>query len=344
MFRLLLGTERCALPLAERLGDRVPEVVRAMATRDSQVVLLREAALAELGGFAAAQGFPLVALKSAAQRARLPSLDLDVLVPPGRLEEMAGFMAGRGYRGTRGYLERRELHRVHIPGRSRAGEMTVEVHHELGDGPPLDQAVWGGLRPHPVLAGCYRLPASRQAWHLLWHSTVSHPHRRGQLGDLLLLREALDDLDDAGRAWLDHEVGTHPAAEVLGRAVAMADGIREGRVPADQFAEVAAAQYAWRSSAMIPRLPARLAKMLEGQVFEMADGGGVRGLWRRLVVADDTPSARPWLYAVQRVLPWVAKPGRLLSRGAVFGVTLPVARRMSRQARLVAKGWTSATG
>ncbi len=50
-----------------------------------------------------------MALKSAAHLTRLPSLDLDVLVPEERLTEVTEYLHGRGFQGTRGQVEDLEL-------------------------------------------------------------------------------------------------------------------------------------------------------------------------------------------------------------------------------------------
>jgi hypothetical protein len=174
------------------------------------------------------------------------------------------------------------------------------------------------------------LPAERHAWHVLWHSVVVHTHRRGQLGDLLLIGEALNDLDAGGRSWFESQVSGHPGAAALRRALRMADALRSGRVPPDEFRAVAAAQYRLRITRAIHHLPGRMAKQLEAEWFELVEGGSVAGLWRDLVLAEHTPSARPWLYALERAAPRLTRAGRVGARAAVFMVTVPIAQRLSR--------------
>jgi len=328
--RALLSRERCALPLASRLGAAVPAAVQNQALRDAQVALVREAPLGDLARFSRDHGVPVVALKSAAHTTRMPSLDLDVLVPEEHLAAVVEYLDARGYRSTRGYLELRDLHHVHLPARGRLGEMMVEVHFALGDGLPVDQRIWLALRAHPSHPGMSRLPADREAWHLLWHSVVVHPHRRGQLGDLLLIAEALGDLDEAGRAWLRARVRAHPAAEPLGRALRMAEGLRGGAVPVDEFRAVAAAHYRWRTTRALALLPDRPAKQLETLWFELVEGERLGPLWDRLVLTDGAPSARPWLFAVERAAPGLTRAGRVATRAAVFALTLPIAAGLTR--------------
>jgi hypothetical protein len=219
---------------------------------------------------------------------------------------------------------------MHVPALGRPGETMVEVHFSLGDGLPVDGPMWEAIRPHPVHIGISRLSAERHAWHLLWHSAVFHPDRRGQLGDLLLIAEALSDLDSAGRRWLETQVAAHPGAGPLQRTLQMVDALRAGSTPPDEFRAVAAAQYRLRVTRAIHRLPARLAKQLEAQWFELVEGGGLAGLWNRLVLAEDIPSARPWLYALERAAPWLTRACRVAARAAVFIVTLPFARQLSQ--------------
>jgi hypothetical protein len=161
---------------------------------------------------------------------------------------------------------------------------------------------------------------------------VVHPHRRGQLGDLLLIAEALADLDPAGQAWLEGQVRAHPAAEPLGRALRMAEGLRDGVRPADEFRAVAAAHYRWRTTRALAFLPDRLAKQLESLWFERVEGERVGPLWDRLVLTDGAPSARPWLFAVERAAPGLTRAGRIAARAAVFALTLPLATLLARLA------------
>ncbi len=331
--RAVLDRERCALPLAGRLGSAVPPAIQEQALRDAQVTLIRQAPLAELGRLGQERGFPVVALKSAAHATRVPSLDLDVLVPQAQLAQTIDYLERQGYRSGSGYLDTMEIHNVHLPARGRPGDLMVEVHFDVGDGLPVDDRMWGNLRPLASHSGIFRLPAERQAWHVLWHSVVVHTHRRGQVGDLLLIAEALDELDPPGRAWLEAQVRGHSGAVPLGRALRMADALRIGTTPTDEFQAVAAAQYRLRTSRLFGRRPARAAKQLEAQWFGLVEGEGVARLWRRLVLTEGSKSARPWLYALERSLPTVTRAARTALRAAVFGLTLPIAILMSRVTR-----------
>jgi hypothetical protein len=339
--RVLLERERCASSLAARLGVAGPPAIHQAALQDTQATLARQAPLGELARLGRERGFPVVALKSAAHATQVPSLDLDVLVPEARLTETIQYLAAKGYKGLRGRVAAREIQPMHVPALGRPGEMMVEVHFSLGDGLPVDEAVWQALRPHPVHAGICRLSPERHAWHLSWHSAVFHPDRRGQLGDLLLIAEALSDLDSVGRSWLDAQVAAHPGSGPLQRALRMADALRSGDTPSDEFRAVAAAQYRLRLTPAVHHLPARMAKQLEAQWFELVEGGSLAGLWRKLVLGEETLSARPWLYALERAAPWLTRAGRVAARAAVFTVTVPFARRLSRASLEDARGSTS---
>jgi hypothetical protein len=84
-----------------------------------------------------------------------------------------------------------------------------------------------------------------------------------------------------------------------------------------------------------------MAKQLEAQWFELVEGGSLAGLWRKLVLGEETLSARPWLYALERAAPWLTRAGRVAARAAVFTVTVPFARRLSRASLEDARGSTS---
>lgn len=328
--RAVLDRERCALPLVAKLGSGLSPVIQQQALRDTQLTLIRDAPLGGLAQLGRERSIPVVVLKSAAQGTRLPSLDLDVLVQTKDVQGTLAHLSRLGYQSVSGYIDAMEIHRAHVPARSRPGDIIVEVHFDLGDGMPLGDETWSRLRPHLSHAGLFRLPAERHAWHVLWHSVIVHTHRRGELGDLLLIAEALSDLDSAGRSWLEAQVAAHPGAGALQRALRMADGLRNGSTPPDEFRAVAAAQYRLRVTRGFHYLPARMAKQLEAQWFELVEGGALGGLSRKLVLSEDIPSARPWLYRLERAAPWLTRAGRVAARAAVFIVTLPFAQRLSR--------------
>jgi len=333
-YQTLCAAERAALPLSSRLGEGTPRVIQQQALQDTQLSLLRDAALAELAGWARAHDTPVVALKTAAHRVRLPSVDLDVLVPRDRIRDLLRFLDARGYRGFMGYVEDLSIHRVHAPVRAPPEGLSVEVHHELGDGLAIAPELWRSLREHQAFPGLFRLPPGREAWHLLWHSVVPHPHRRGQLGDLLLLAEALGDLGPGDRSQLHSLVASHPARDPLGRVLAMAEDLAAGRGPVDRFRAVAAMHYRLLRSRAFARFPDRAAKILEAQALELADGGRVGPVWHRLVAVDDSvPSARPWLYRVQRAIPFPTRMLRTLVRAGLFGMVLPLGARWGGECR-----------
>ena len=241
-----LRTERCALALKSRLtaaGSRVPDPVEQAATRELQRVLSARGQLHRIGQLAAAHDIPAIVLKGgvAALVSSTPVdvADVDVLVRPLQAERLAALLDAEGLRGTG------PAGTAHLAQRLEPHAVQVEVHFALNEF-EVDDAVWHRLRPLDGVAGLMRLGAADHLWHLLLHTVVTHPYRRGALRDGLLIAEALGDCDSAELAALERRIGAHPLAQPLGDLFAMVRELRDGLSVGDRFRREAAANYVLR--------------------------------------------------------------------------------------------------
>src|SRR5205823_134679 len=135
---------------------------------------------------------------------------------------------------ARGQLQRIASNAVHI-----------EVHFALND-VELTDAMWHRARPLDGAVGLSRLGAVDHLWHLLVHSVVTHPHRRGALRDVLLPAEALGGCSPAEVKEVERLIAGHPLFQPLGDVLAMARELRSGLPVQDRFRREAAANYVLR--------------------------------------------------------------------------------------------------
>ena len=243
---VLLRTERCALSLKARLAAaerKAPDQVEAAATRELQRILSARGHLLRIGQLAAAHGIAAIVLKGGVAALISPApvdvQDVDVLVRPLQAERLAGLLDEEGFRGTG------PAGTAHLAQRISQNAVQIEVHFALND-IELTDGMWNRARPLDGAAGLSRLGAADHLWHLLVHSVVSHPHRRGSLRDVLLTAEALHDSSPAELREVEHRVATHPLASPLGELLTMARELGDGRPVADRFRREAAANYVLR--------------------------------------------------------------------------------------------------
>jgi putative nucleotidyltransferase-like protein len=243
---VFLRTERCALALKARIAAaerEVPDPVEAAATRELQRILSARGQLQDIGQLAATHGIPAIVLKGGVAALSSPApvdvQDVDVLVRPLQAERLAGLLDEEGFRGTG------PAGTAHLAQRISPNAVQIEVHFALND-IELSDEMWSCARPLDGVAGLSRLGAADHLWHLLVHSVVTHPHRRGSLRDVLLAGEALRDCSPAELEDVERRAATHPLASPLGELLTMARELGDGRPVADRFRREAAANYVLR--------------------------------------------------------------------------------------------------
>ena len=243
---VFLRTERCALALKARIaaaGREVPDHVEMAATRELQRILSARGQLLRIGKLAGVHGIPAIVLKGGvaalASAAPVDLDDVDVLVQPLQAERVAELLDEEGFRSTG------RAGPAHLPGRITPNAVPIEVHFAIND-LELDDATWRRARQLDGVPGLWIFGAADHLWHLLVHTVVTHPYRRGSLRDLLLAAEALRDCSPAELEDVEHRVVTHPFASPLTEVLTMARELGEGGPVEDRFRREAAANYLLR--------------------------------------------------------------------------------------------------
>ena len=338
-WKLFLEAERCALPLQRRVRDKgeiadgPAPLLQRSATTELQRVLAARAQLVEIGQLASAHGIPAIVLKGSLSALIGPEpldlADVDVLLPPDGAELLARELDRRGYRAVA------LPGPAHLAPRARPHGVPVELHctiMHLGD--------LAGLR-HRARAltewtGLSRLSPVDHLWHVLVHTVVSHPYRRGSLRDVLLTAEALRDVAPSDLDDVRSRIAQHAHAVPLGTMLALVQSLVRGDAPVDQFRSYAAAHYLLRHR-FAWLAPWRALKPMTLTVFVLLG----EPLDRRMEWADawDVSPASTWtlLAAIQRVWPRLGRGfrGLLQAMRLPFGrlLAVPVAAR----ARYLAK-------
>jgi len=249
-WQLFFRTERCALALKSRLaaaGCAVPDRVRAeierAATRELQRILSARGQLLRIGRLAAAHAIPAIVLKGGvaalASAAPVDLHDVDVLVPSHQAERLGALLDQQGFHATG------PEGTSHLAQRIAPNAVQVEVHFAINEF-ELSDAMWHRARALDGAAGLSRLGADDHLWHLLVHSVVTHPHRRGSLRDMLLSAEALGDCSAAELQQVERLIAGHPLFQPLSDVLAMARQLRGGLPVRDRFRREAAANYVLR--------------------------------------------------------------------------------------------------
>jgi hypothetical protein len=243
---VFLRTERCALALKARIGAagrEVPDHVATAATRELQRILSARGHLLRIGQLAATHGIPAIVLKGGVAALISPApvdvQDVDVLVRPLQAERLAGLLDDEGFLGTG------PAGTAHLAQRISPNAVQIEVHFALND-IELTDGMWNRARPLDGAAGLSRLGAVDHLWHLLVHTVVTHPHRRGSLRDVLLAAEAVRDCSPAELREAEHRIAAHPLSQPLDALLAMARAVRDGVSLRDRFRREAAANYVLR--------------------------------------------------------------------------------------------------
>jgi hypothetical protein len=331
---VFLRTERCALALKARLAAPRPGLadtgqsrVEAAATRELQRILSARGQLLRIGQLAAANGIAAIVLKGGvaalASAAPVDVQDVDVLVRPAEAERLAGLLDQEGFHGTG------PAGTAHLAQRIAPNAVQIEVHFAIND-VELTDAMWTRARPLNGVAGLSRLGPADHLWHLLVHTVVTHPHRRGSLRDVLLAAEALAQGTPAELGEVERLVANHPLSRPLADLLAMARELRDGAPVRDRFRREAAANYVLRgplgwlgfsrfwSAAFVRALFAQL--------------GGPTERRREWTVAwERPPFASPWGFAarLERRSPRVGRWSRTATKVARLvvcrAVTWPLA-------------------
>lgn len=326
-WQVFFRTERCALGLKARLtgaGCAVPERVRAeierAATRELQRILSARGQLLRIGRLAAAHAIPAIVLKGgvAALTSATPVdvHDVDVLVRPHQAEQLAALLDKEGFHANGPAAT------AHLAQRVSPNVVQIEVHFALND-VEVTEAMWQRARPLDRAAGLSRLGGADQLCHLLVHTVVTHPHRRGALRDVLLAAEAVRDCSPAELEEVEHRAARHGLARALGDLLTMARETAAGGPVRDRFRPEAAANYLLRGPLGWLRFSRFWMSAFSGALFALLDGGADRRReWGLAWAPPQFPS--PWGFAarLERCAPRLGR----LCRNAVKVLRLIVCR------------------
>ena len=243
---VFLRTERCALALKARIAAaqrEVPDQIETVATRELQRILSARGHLQRIGQLAAAHGIAAIVLKGGVAALISPApvdvQDVDVLVRPLQAERLAGLLDEEGFLGAG------PAGTAHLAQRISPNAVQIEVHFALNE-IELTDGLWNRARPLDGAAGLSSLGAADHLWHLLVHTVVTHPHRRGSLRDVLLAGEALRDCSPAELKDVERRIAIHPFSQTLDELLDMARQLRDGLPVRDRFRREAAGNYVLR--------------------------------------------------------------------------------------------------
>lgn len=341
-WRLFLRAERAAEPLRARLRAAeiaLPAPLQAVleeeATHELKRFLSVTAHVHRTARILREAGLPGVVLKGGAAAAcggaPLDVSDLDLLVPSAAAADFAGRLDTSGaYRPRKADPHPTATGKWEMAQRVSEGQVQVEVHFAV---PHLGMDPWEGIRPTRH-AGLHRLSAEASVWHLLVHSAIHHPERRGQLRELLLLADALAECPDDARASIEGRIAAHAHAGALAAVLAMAAGVAAGRVPQDRFVPVAAVRYAlsvWRRPAAMPEATGRAFGA--AAVALAADDGTYRELWHGRGASAVLPFGWRGGSALDRAVPPLAWALRVLWRSGNLAAGTVPARALDRVLR-----------
>lgn len=337
---LVLRVERCALALRSALADvepaPLPPPIASLLKNAATVELRRNLSalmqLRMLGELAREHGWRVVALKGAvAAAARIPIdvSDIDVVTHPDHAPALAAALDARGYApygaGSRS----------HLAARLKPGGIQIEVHHALAlieDLPAfLNRAV-----PLDSIPGLFVPAPADHLWHLLVHSVLYHPDRRGRIRDLLLIRHAAVDAPPDAVRVVERRIAAHADAAPLRAALAMARELDHPPGPSERFARITRDKY-FLACQRFPLPRGHVRRKLLAHTASFLDGTtSLANQIRRVATAPvmDPTTIRPiaWL---MRYAPRIGGLCRRLMRMIQVLVCYVVVRTARRRAQRV---------
>ena len=190
------------------------------------------------------------------------------------------------------------------------------------------------------MSGIYRLGCGDHLWHLLEHTVIDHPERRGLIRELLLIGYAITECSDDDLVAVNKRIETHSLCAAFRAAYEAGDDLRKGRCDRDLLESVAATFYAVRVVLLSVNLPRALEAYVYKWSFAWLLGRAARDSLREEIwsVSLD-PSVQQPVAWLERWAPPAARPLRLslrLARALIAAaIALPVAvvaRRITRHA------------
>jgi hypothetical protein len=298
--------------LRARLAASSPLLER-LATVELQRALSARAQLREIGQLAAAHGLEPIVLKGGVAVLSgddpVDLADVDVLLPREQSELLADLLNSHGYDSTIAGSA------AHLPARFGSETVPIEVHFAIND---LEEIEELRARAKPVTGspGLWRLSPPDHLWHLLVHSVVSHPERRGCLRDLLLIRCAVRECSPAELEDVTSRVARSSRRSALNGMLALARAADSGVKRTDCFRAEAAANYLLRDRfTWLARW--RILQPMATTVFVLLGSRWDRQAeWAAVVRRRGQSEQSTWkvLAALQHRAPWLGDTTRRLLR------------------------------
>ena len=341
-WRVFLRVEGCAMPVrnalhAARAGAGAGEEALDGAARvESQRVLSARAQVATIDRLAAEKGWRIAVLKGGVALADPQPLDvgdLDLLVAPEDARALLAALHGAGYKAYGEDHPAPGPRDHHYAPRYTPGSVPVEVHFRIGEMDP-EQDLLGAAVPLERSRALLRLAPADHLRHLLLHTAVHHPHRRGRVRDLLLIGAAVRALGGAGADAAMASLAAHPFATQLGETLGAAGTLAEGRTPKDRWRRTSGAAYAAAASAWVARLSrARQAELANCLFAAVGCAEDRRRVWARLWAAAATPSELPALVWLEDRSAVAGSAARRALRAARYAAAAAAALPLVRAAR-----------
>lgn len=341
-WRVFLAVEGCAAPVRNalraagvRAGAGEGELDRA-ATRESQRVLSARAQVAAIDRLAAREGWRIAVLKGgvALQDAQpLDVGDLDLLAAPGDAPALLQALHEAGYAAYGEDHPAPGPRDHHYAPRYTPGAVPVEVHFRIGEMDP-EHDLLGAAVPLERSRALLRLAPADHLRHVLLHTVVHHPHRRGRLRDLLLIAAAVRALGGAGAEAALAPLAGNPFAAQLGETLGAARALAEGRTPEDWWRRAGGASYAASASAWVARLPRGRQDELSTCLFAaLGCAEDRRRAWARLWAVPSSPSESSALAWIEDRSPAAGGAVRTATRVARYAAAAAAALPLVRAAR-----------
>jgi hypothetical protein len=352
-WRLFLAAERCALPLLRRLAasgteSLLPpagaEALRAAAAAEVSSALSARLQLVEFGRVSLERGWPLLVLKGGVAAMHDETAvflsDVDVLARPEHAPDVAAWLEARGYSGGSD-VPVGKPGAWHLAARRTPHAVQVEVHYGVRG---LDTAA---VRERAValagVPGLSRLHPADHLFHMVRHSGVDHPSRRGRIRDLVLVAQAAGECSPAELGAVRALLAALPQRAVLLQALDLAVAVAAGRLERDPFAAAAAANLLSHAEPPSPERSVRVGRAFEMAVYDILAGPGayLRTLWRQARLPY--PAAQAAAERIRRRAPRLARALEGAGRAGLMLACAPAAWRLASDARRLARAAASRT-
>lgn len=340
-WRFFNTIERCALPLSSRMGPSnasrlssdVQQLLQEAATYEFGRTVLARSELNKIAAIAREQGLSPIVLKGGipafTRQNPVDLVDVDILLPKRDAHELAAALDDRGY--SSGFSSAR-----HMTGRLGPNGSKVEIHVTLDrQGSATSEDVWSRAVPLAGANNLWQLAPADHLWHVLTHSTLDHPMRRGRLRDLVLTASAIEQCTENDLAVVRDRIGHHEKSDLLNGQLEMANSILSHELPSDPFRAVALNHYMVHAGLRRLKLSPKWFVDIEPSAFALLQGPEERRqLWADTRLVSLAPSPHFFISWVENRSPKLGRAWRVfvrtVHRATMFIVALPIATAVRR--------------